>query len=149
MHMNRKRMTGSFAAASAAAVGAICLSAGGAIAAPADANGRAVTQGAHSTADLGSASVSGSSYHGCPAGAVCIYPGSGWNNDKPSNVYWSYGVHKLYNQYGTHMVDNHQYGGATVSFCKGSNGTNCGSTMRGWTHGKRYLTPINSIKLSP
>jgi hypothetical protein len=26
--------------------------------------------------------------------------GAGWNNDRPSDVYWSYGDHNLSNQYG-------------------------------------------------
>jgi hypothetical protein len=53
--------------------------------------------------------VGGGEYEGCPYGAVCIYPrDKGWNNGKPSNVYWSYGVHKLYNQIGNHYVFNNQ-----------------------------------------
>lgn len=94
------------------------------------------------------AAVAGGEYEGCPYGAVCIYPrDKGWNNGKPSNVYWSYGVHKLYNQVGNHYVFNNQSGGAGVWLCKGSNGTSCVDHIAAYTFGNKNLTPINSIKL--
>ena len=90
----------------------------------------------------------GDTYQGCPYKAVCIYPrDKGWNNGHPSNVYWSYGVHKLYNQVGNHIVFNNQSGKAGVWLCKGSNGTNCPSYLKPWTYHNFNLTPINSLKL--
>jgi hypothetical protein len=74
--------------------------------------------------------------HGYPYGAVCVYPqNAGWNGDRPSLTYWSYGAHNLSNQYGTHRIFNNQYGGAEVEACFGYNVTNG--------------TPVNSLVLLP
>src|SRR5512143_3515740 len=90
-------------------------------------------------------------HHGCPDGAVCIYPqNAGWAGDHPSNFYYSYGYHNLSNQYGIHRVLNWQYGGAKAKFCRGYGGTNCYSfvlTARSYVDVK--LTPVNSIVLYP
>jgi hypothetical protein len=92
--------------------------------------------------------AAGGTYQGCPYGAVCIYPrDKGWNNGKPSNIYWSYGVHKLVNQVGVHMVFNNQYGGASAYLCKTYSGTNCPWYYPQYTANNYDLTPINSIKL--
>ena len=94
------------------------------------------------------AAVTGGTYQGCPYGAVCIYPrDAGWNNGHPSEVYWSYGAHKLYNQLGNHFVFNNQSGGAGVWLCKGSDGTNCTLFWGAYSYGNPDLTPFNSIKL--
>ena len=62
-------------------------------------------------------------YEGCPYGAVCIYPqNAGWNNGQPSDFFYSYGAHNLSNQYGTHVVFNNQYGGATATLTPSSSG---------------------------
>ncbi|KNX38949.1 hypothetical protein [Luteipulveratus halotolerans] len=96
------------------------------------------------------AQIAGSSWHGCPWGAVCIYPqDAGYNGDRPSNVYWSYGSHKLYNQYGTHMIVNNQYGGALATLCTGSYGTGCIDWLPAGTAVPAYLTPYNSMLLAP
>ncbi|MCF1600340.1 hypothetical protein [Streptomyces muensis] len=87
--------------------------------------------------------------HGCPSGAVCIYPGPSWNNDKPSHTYWSRGVHKLYDQYDKHRVFNNQTDGWTVQMCKGGNGTGCGDKMGPGWYIDQNLTPINSIYIKP
>ncbi len=51
------------------------------------------------------AQAAGATIHGCPSGAVCIYPqNAGWNNDKPSFEFFSYGAHNLSNQVGRHYV---------------------------------------------
>ena len=110
----------------------------------------ALAPGAHAS-DVRPASVqAASSLHGCPSGAVCIYPqDAGYNGDRPSDVYWSYGPHKLYNQYGTHMVVNNQYGGALATLCTGSDGTGCIDWLPAGGAVPAYLTPYNSIKLAP
>jgi hypothetical protein len=89
--------------------------------------------------------------HGCPYGAVCVYPQNrGWNGDRPSLKYWSYGPHNLSHQYGTHQIFNNQYGGAKVEACFGYNGTGGGTLMLGagaaWDFN---LTPVNSLVLFP
>ncbi|MFI6481148.1 hypothetical protein ACIBH1_24675 [Nonomuraea sp. NPDC050663] len=87
--------------------------------------------------------------HGCPSGAVCIYPGAGWNGDRPTHSYYSYGAHNLRDMYGVHRVFNNQTDGATVRTCTGYNGSGCQGFMGpGWYIDKN-LTPINSITLQP
>jgi hypothetical protein len=89
--------------------------------------------------------------HGCPSGYLCVYPqNAGWNGDRPSLKYYSYGYHNIHNQYGTHRVLNNQYGGAYAWLCPGYNGTASGPyegmSQDHW--GDYNLTPINSIVLS-
>jgi hypothetical protein len=87
--------------------------------------------------------------HGCPYGAVCIYPqNAGWNRDRPALVYWAYGPHNLSNVYGVHRVLNNQYGGARVEACFGYNGTGGGTFLLG-TSIDYNLTPVNSVVLFP
>lgn len=86
------------------------------------------------------------SSHGCPSGAVCIYPGRGWNGGNPTYIFYSYGVHKIYNQFGTQRVYNNQYGGAVADLCIGSNGTNC-ETYLVEGYADIDLEPINSLRL--
>jgi hypothetical protein len=94
------------------------------------------------------AKTAAGTYQGCPYGAVCIYPrDTGWNNGHPSNIYYSYGVHKLSNQIGVHMVFNNQYGGASAYLCKTYSGTDCPWYYPQYTANNYDLTPINSIKL--
>lgn len=59
-------------------------------------------------------SAEGSPHNGCPYGAVCIYTPAGDANGTPEHVYWSYGRHQLYNEFGPHYVTNNQSGGANV-----------------------------------
>ncbi|MER8011856.1 MULTISPECIES: hypothetical protein [unclassified Streptomyces] len=90
------------------------------------------------------------SWDGCPYGAVCIY-GQGvepTDNPHPTNVYYSYGAHNLSNQFGNHWVYNNQYGGASMSLCKGYNGTNCGTPIPEGYAVYADLGPINSITLN-
>ena len=85
---------------------------------------------------------------GCPEGAACIYPDDSWNNGNPSHIFWSYGVHRIYDQYGDHRIYNHQTDDATIQLCIGSDGTDCTYIPAGWT--KVYdLTIINSVALQP
>ncbi|MFF8833364.1 hypothetical protein [Streptomyces sp. NPDC015131] len=87
--------------------------------------------------------------HGCPSGYVCLYPGAGWNGDRPSHRYYTYGAHNMSNMYGTYRIFNNQTGGATVRTCTGYNGTGCqGYLPAGWFIDKD-MTPINSITLQP
>jgi hypothetical protein len=62
---------------------------------------------------------------GCPAGAVCIYPGAGWNNNHPSLMFWSYGAHNLSNVVGRHRIYNNQILGAMARTCNGYDGRDC------------------------
>ncbi|AVZ76920.1 hypothetical protein SLUN_36790 [Streptomyces lunaelactis] len=86
--------------------------------------------------------------HGCDSGYVCLYPGAGWNNDRPTHKYYTYGAHNLSNMYGTYRIFNNQSGGATMQTCTGYNGTGCqGHLPSGWYIDKD-MTPINSIVLN-
>ncbi|MEU6864559.1 hypothetical protein ABZ924_14970 [Streptomyces sp. NPDC046876] len=85
---------------------------------------------------------------GCPDGAVCIYPQNQNPAVAPSQIFYSYGAHKLFDQYGNHWVLNNQYGGATASLCTGSNGTGCGGPIAQGTGVYADLGPINSITLN-
>ena len=108
----------------------------------------AIATGGTAQAADGSVDAKGKEYAGCPSGAVCIYPQGNWNGGKPEHIYYSYGGHDLYNEYGTHRVFNNQHSGATVSACTGSGGSNCGKGMGPWKYRDVNLTPVNSIKLS-
>ncbi|MFJ9415137.1 MULTISPECIES: hypothetical protein [unclassified Streptomyces] len=101
------------------------------------------------TATSANAAQAAGTVHGCPSGAFCIYPqNAGWNNDRPSNTYYSYGAHNLSNQVGNHMIFNNQTGGAWVRTCTGYNGS---GDCQGWMAAGQYfvkdLTPINSVLL--
>ena len=89
--------------------------------------------------------------HGCPVGAVCLYPqNAGWNGDRPSARYWSYGAHNLSFQYGNHRIFNNQYGGAGVEACFGYNGRGGGTLSLGTGYATDYnFTPVNSLVLFP
>jgi hypothetical protein len=89
--------------------------------------------------------------HGCPYGAVCLYPqNAGWNGDRPSARYWSYGAHNLSYQYGNHRLFNNQYGGALVEACYGYNGRGGGTLLLGTGYATDYnFTPVNSLVLLP
>jgi hypothetical protein len=89
-----------------------------------------------------------STYEGCPAGYVCIYPNASWNSGHPSELYLSYGGHNLSNQYGVHRVFNNQTGGAHVYLCKGTGGTNCVFRIDAFVYSDYDLTPINSVLLT-
>lgn len=90
-------------------------------------------------------------YAGCPYGAVCIYPDGSWNDGDPEHVYYEYGGHNLYDEYGEHRVFNNQYGEATVSYCTGWGGTDCGDSDDELPENAAQdlnLTPYNSIRLN-
>ena len=59
-------------------------------------------------------SAEGGPEMGCPYGAVCIYNPAGEATHTPEHVYWSYGKHQLYNEFGPHYIVNNQSGGANV-----------------------------------
>lgn len=102
----------------------------------------------------------GPSYHGCPYGAVCIYPANtGWNGDRPKYAFYSYAGHNISNEYGTHRVADNQYGAHSVGECAGYNGTGGLANVYGVIAdgAPRYapvywdgnLTPVNSFDLRP
>ncbi|MFF2011882.1 hypothetical protein ACFVWY_22755 [Streptomyces sp. NPDC058195] len=97
----------------------------------------------------GSATAAGAAatIHGCPSGAVCLYPNGSWANDKPTYIFYSYGVHKIYNQVGTKRIYNHQTGGATARNCYDAAGNNCGGYQKADTYADYDYTPYNSIRL--
>ena len=75
---------------------------------------------------------------------------AGWNHDRPSASYWSYGPHNLSHQYGTHRIFNNQYGGARVEACYGFDGRGGGTLLLGTGVATDYnLTPVNSLVLLP
>ncbi|MEU2062450.1 hypothetical protein [Streptomyces sp. NPDC013455] len=95
------------------------------------------------------ASTTAGTVHGCPSGAFCIYPqNAGWNNDRPSYVYWS-GVYNLDNQIGNHTVFNNQTDGWVVDLCIGSDGNDCRWYMIEGAYSTLDLTSINSVVLRP
>ena len=86
---------------------------------------------------------------GCPRGAVCVYPSDSWNGGNPTYVFWSYGAHKIYNQYGYHRVYNNQTDRARARICENGNGTSCTHFLPAGHYDDYYLTPINSVSLTP
>lgn len=87
------------------------------------------------------------SSHGCPSGAVCIYPDDDWNGGDPAYVFWSYGTHRIYNQYGEHRVYNNQTGNAWASLSRSSNGDAPINYVAPGTYTDANLTPINAVSL--
>jgi hypothetical protein len=85
--------------------------------------------------------------HGCPSGAACVYPSAGWNGDRPSLVFWSYGAHNLSNQIGRKRLLNNQVDGAVARTCTGYDGKGCQGDLKPPTFIDVDLTPINSIVL--
>ncbi|MFF4079197.1 hypothetical protein ACIO87_23450 [Streptomyces sp. NPDC087218] len=99
--------------------------------------------GSAAAAEAGAAAT----IHGCPSGAVCLYPNGSWANDKPTYIFYSYGAHKIYNQYGIKRIYNHQTGGATARNCYDAAGNNCGGYQKADTYADYDYTPYNSIRL--
>lgn len=105
--------------------------------------------------------AAGQSWHGCPYGAVCVYPANkGWNGDHPKYFFYSYAGHNIYNEYGTHRIADNQYGGHAAGLCAGSNGRGGfanessgmvaeGSTVYYPIAWDQNLTPVNSLDLRP
>ncbi|MFF7019276.1 MULTISPECIES: hypothetical protein [Streptomyces] len=94
------------------------------------------------------AQAEGGTWDGCPYGAVCIYPENVTpvNNPHPSHIFYSYGFHRVYNQFGNHWVFNNQYDGAVAELCRSVN-TDCTESIpsqQGWYVD---MTPINSLHL--
>ncbi|MFC8670623.1 hypothetical protein [Streptomyces sp. NPDC057199] len=101
------------------------------------------------TADNSQSDAAVVATHGCDPGWVCMYPGAGWNGDKPLHFYYDYGTYNLTDMYGTWRIFNNQTGGATMSTCKGYNGTRCEGKLQAGDWIDKYMTPINSITLQP
>lgn len=88
------------------------------------------------------------STHGCPSGAVCIYPDDSWNGGQPSHAFYSYGGHNFWNQYGEHRVFNNQHSGAMAQVCWGQGGTSCPTWIVPGFYRDMNLTSFNSVRLS-
>ena len=100
-----------------------------------------MASGAHAS---DSPSAEGSPHNGCPYGAVCIYTPAGNATGTPEHIYWSYGEHQLYNEFGRHFVSNNQSGGANVlSLGGGDYYFDLTAGTGTWIN----LTPIDSIYL--
>lgn len=104
--------------------------------------------------------AAGQSWHGCPYGAVCVYPANkGWNGDHPKYFFYSYAGHNIYNEFGTHRIADNQYGGHAAGLCAGYNGTGGlarvpGIVAEGFSsyypvYWDQNLTPVNSLDLRP
>lgn len=117
------------------------------------------------TAAVATPAFASAKVHGCPSGAVCVYPrNAGWNGGHPERggVYFSYGAHNLHDQLGYHYVLNNQYidnrsGWPMVSLMTGYNGSGKASDVLDPVDGiglrkngswvNFNLTPINSLYL--
>ncbi|MFE4975966.1 hypothetical protein ACFRAR_28160 [Kitasatospora sp. NPDC056651] len=107
----------------------------------------ALAMAAAALTTTGAGSASADDWAGCPSGAVCVYPQNQDPAASPSDVYWSYGAHRLSNQYGNHWVLNNQTGGAHARLCRGSGGTDCVYDIAAQRGVYYDLGPINSITL--
>ncbi|MEW2079537.1 hypothetical protein ACFZAG_39025 [Streptomyces sp. NPDC012403] len=87
------------------------------------------------------------SWANCPYGAVCIYPQNQNPAVSPSHVFWAYGPHRIYNQFGYHWVLNNQSDYAFAHLCR-SVGTDCYDTVYAQEGLYFNLDPINSVTLS-
>ncbi|MFF9485343.1 hypothetical protein [Streptomyces sp. NPDC014676] len=87
------------------------------------------------------------SWANCPYGAVCIYPQNQNPAVSPSHVFWAYGPHRIYNQFGYHWVLNNQSDYAVAYLCK-SVGTDCHDSINSQEGLYFNLDPINSVTLS-
>lgn len=85
--------------------------------------------------------------HGCPSGYVCLYPGAGWNGDRPTHKYYTYGYHNMSNMFGTYRIFNNQTDNAWMRTCTGYNGTGCQGYLYAGRAFDKDMTPINSIVL--
>ena len=84
-----------------------------------------------------SAQAASGTVHGCPRGAVCLYPqDKGWNGDHPQagGVFYSYGPHNLKGQHGNHYVLNNETSThpdlSVAAGCTGYNGTGKDSSYK-------------------
>jgi hypothetical protein len=109
--------------------------------------------GASAVLSLGpgaTAAQAASTFEGCPAGYVCLYPqDAGWNGGHPSCMWFTYGAHNLSNQFGIHRFFNNQTGGAIARNCLGYDGTGCQGIQAANTWWDCNYTPYNSVLLAP
>ena len=101
------------------------------------------------SAGTAQAAPGASTYEGCPAGYVCLYPDASWNGGHPSYMWYTYGAHNLSNQFGYHRFFNNQTGGAIARNCTGYNGTGCQGIQAAGTYYDYDYTPYNSVLLAP
>lgn len=116
------------------------MSAGGRIAA-----GAALAFGAVLSSGASAQAVD---YHGCTPDYACIYPGTSWSGG-PEHRFATYGVHKIYNEYGRHLLYNNQINGALMWLCTDGAGKSCPYYINAQGYPTVDLTPYNSIKLTP
>lgn len=84
----------------------------------------------------------------CPSGYVCIYSGT----TKSSSItyeFYTYGVHKIYNQYGSHLVFNNQTQAAVVFLCNDAACNDIQGSEGAGAWDVWNLTPINAVQLAP
>jgi len=91
----------------------------------------------------------GATIHGCPSGYLCIYPGEGWNNDRPSLKFASRGVHELYNQYGWKYVFSNQTDNWIARICNQRGGNDCWLTIYQGELWDIFMDPVDSVVLTP
>jgi len=116
-----------------------------------------------------SASASGSTYRGCPSGAVCLYTndpnGTKFLQGHPDWVWFSYGRYNISGAIGHGEYVDNQVGGGNIGsyLCSGSNGTGT-ITTNGLASGPNHIggggptgvgqwtsinfTPVNSVVVS-
>jgi hypothetical protein len=86
----------------------------------------------------------------CASGNVCIHSGT-TKTSSITNTYFQYACYKLFNQHGSHLVENNQTGEASVAFYTGSNCEES-TLLEGWAaplHLVVNLEPANSVKVYP
>ncbi len=86
----------------------------------------------------------------CASGDVCIHAGT-TKATSITNRYYTYGCYKLYDQHGSHMVENNQTGEAAVAFYTGSN-CEISTLIEGWAAPYDFVENLeraNSVKLYP
>lgn len=84
----------------------------------------------------------------CKSGYACIFPGK-IDNHNPSYRFYDYGTYPIYNVFGSHLVYNHQTGGAHMYLC---DHRSCPDPRYSVPAGKMkvlYLRPINYVKIAP
>lgn len=84
---------------------------------------------------------------GCPDGYVCMYTSGGLQNHSPDLVFYTYGVHQFYGQYGKRFVVNNQTGGAKMSVNAGWDGSGASKKVKPGKVWKGKIDKKNSVTL--
>ncbi|TBO58645.1 hypothetical protein EYS09_16265 [Streptomyces kasugaensis] len=107
------------------------------------------TTAAVAATGIGTVGATTAATWGCPEGSVCIYPQNAdpEHDPHPTDVFRSYGVHRLSGQVGQHWVFNNRTDAAHTHLCRGYDGTNCAFDIAARPAFEANMTPINSITL--